>query len=61
VSSHNWAAIEDQLETAEHKTKLSLELNAKSVAVAVKVFIQQKVSQLAQEKCYKPEVRDAVL
>jgi len=60
VSSRNWAAIEDQLETAEHKTKLSLELNAESVAVAVKVFIQQKVSQLAQEKRYTPEVRDAV-
>ena len=61
VSSRNWPAIEDQLKTAEHKTKLSLELNADSVAVAVKVFIQQKVSQLAQEKRYKAEVRDAVL
>ena len=61
VSSRNWAAIEDQLETAEHKTKLSLKLNAESVAVAVKAFIQQKVGQLAQEKRYKPDVRDAVL
>jgi hypothetical protein len=34
---------------------------AESVAVAVKVFIQQKVSQLGQEKRCKPEMRDAVL
>ncbi|KAF2825268.1 hypothetical protein CC86DRAFT_394952 [Ophiobolus disseminans] len=41
--------------------QLGLELNANSVAVAVKVFIQQKVSQLAQEKRNKLAVRDAVL
>jgi hypothetical protein len=61
VSSRNWPAIEDQLETAEHKMRLSLELNAQSVAAAVKVFVQQKVCQLAQEKRYKPEIQDAVL
>ncbi|KAF1934969.1 HET-domain-containing protein, partial [Clathrospora elynae] len=61
VSSRNWPAIEEQLETAEHKTRLSLELNAESVAAAVKAYIQQKVCQLTQEKRYKPEVRDAVL
>jgi hypothetical protein len=41
--------------------KLSLELNAQSVAAAVDVFIQRKVDQLAQEKRYKAEVRHAVL
>jgi hypothetical protein len=61
VSSRNWPTIEEQLERAEHKTKLSLELNADSVAAAVRVFIQQKVCQLAQEKGYKEEVQDAVL
>ncbi|KAF1963886.1 HET-domain-containing protein [Bimuria novae-zelandiae CBS 107.79] len=61
VSSRNWPAIEEELERAEHKTRLSLELNAESVAAAVKVFIQQKVDQLAQEKRYKPEIKDAVL
>ena len=40
VSSRNWPVIREQLETAEHKTRLSLELNAESVAAAVKIFIQ---------------------
>ncbi|KAF2820786.1 HET-domain-containing protein [Ophiobolus disseminans] len=61
VSSRNWPVIEEELERAEHKTRLSLELNAESVAAAVKVFIQQKTRQLAQEKRYTPEVEDAVL
>lgn len=61
VSSRNWPDIEAQLERAGHKVKLSLELNAKSVAAAVNIFIQQKVDQLAQEKRYKAEVRHAVL
>ncbi|KAF2625002.1 hypothetical protein BU25DRAFT_493297 [Macroventuria anomochaeta] len=61
VSSRNWPAIEEQLERAEHKTRLSLELNAESVAAAVDVFIQQKVDQLAQEKQYKEELQHAVL
>ncbi|CAN9079598.1 unnamed protein product [Alternaria alternata] len=61
VSSRNWPDIEAQLERAGHKVKLSLELNAQSVAAAVDVFIQQKVDQLAQEKRYKAEVRHAVL
>ena len=61
VSSRNWPDIEAQLERAGHKVKLSLELNAQSVTAAVDVFIQRKVDQLAQEKRYKPEVRQAVL
>ncbi|CAN9240454.1 unnamed protein product [Alternaria alternata] len=61
ISSRNWPDIEAQLERAGHKVKLSLELNAQSVAAAVDIFIQQKVDQLAQEKKYKAEVRHAVL
>jgi Cdc6-like AAA superfamily ATPase len=61
VSSRNWPEIETQLERAEYKVRLSLELNAKSVAAAVAVFIQQKVDQLAQEKQYKADVRHAIL
>jgi archaellum biogenesis ATPase FlaH len=61
VSSRNWPDIEAQLERAEHKARISLELNAESVAGAVAVFIQLKVDQLAREKQYKAEVRDAVL
>ncbi|KAF2008821.1 WD40 repeat-like protein [Aaosphaeria arxii CBS 175.79] len=61
VSSRNWRDIEAQLEKAEQKIKLSLELNAKSVAAAVNIFIQQKVAQLAQEKDYTAEIQHAVL
>jgi hypothetical protein len=60
VSSRNWPDIEAQLEPAGHKVRLSLELNAKSVAAAVAVFIQQKVDYLAQEKKYKADIRQAV-
>jgi hypothetical protein len=61
VSSRNWPSIEEQLERAGHKVRLSLELNAESVSAAVGVFIQQKVSQLAQEKKYSKQIQDAVL
>ncbi|EOA82641.1 uncharacterized protein SETTUDRAFT_22619 [Exserohilum turcica Et28A] len=61
VSSRNWPDIEQELERAEHEMRLSLELNAESVAAAVDVFIRQKVCRLAQEKRYTPEVQDAVL
>jgi hypothetical protein len=61
VSSRNWPEIEAQLERAGHIVRLSLELNAKSVAAAVDIFIRQKVDQLAQEKQYKAETRHAVL
>jgi hypothetical protein len=61
VSSRNWPDIEAQLERAGYKVKLSLELNAQSVAAAVDIFIQRRVDQLAQEKRYKAEVRHAVL
>ena len=61
VSSRNWPVIEERLQRAEYKTRLSLELNAESVAAAVDIFIQQKVDQLAQEKQYKEELQHAVL
>jgi archaellum biogenesis ATPase FlaH len=62
VSSRNWPEIEEQLEQqGEHQATLSLELNADSVSAAVDVFIQRKVDQLAREKQYKAELRDAVV
>jgi hypothetical protein len=61
VSSRNWPDIEAQLERAGNKVRLSLELNATSVAAAVAVFIQRKVDHLAQEKQYKAEIQQAVL
>ena len=61
VSSRNWPDIEEQLERAGHKVRLSLELNAESVSTAVRTFIEQKVSQLAQQKRYNERTRDSVL
>jgi hypothetical protein len=60
VSSRNWPEIEAQLARAEQKIQLSLELNAESVSAAVSVFIQHKVSQLAQHKKYDKQTRNAV-
>ncbi|KAF5849242.1 hypothetical protein GGP41_006191 [Bipolaris sorokiniana] len=60
VSSRNWPAIKKELEHAKHKIRLSLELNAESVAAAVEVFIQEKVCRIAHKNRYTPEVQDAV-
>jgi hypothetical protein len=61
VSSRNLPDIEAQLERAGYKVRLSLELNAKSVAAAVNIFIHQKVDQLALEKKYKEDIQHALL
>jgi NACHT domain len=58
VSSRNWPEIEEWLETVGQK--LSLELNADSVSTAIRFFIEHKVHQLAKQKSYKAEARDAV-
>jgi hypothetical protein len=60
LSSRNLADIEEQLERAG-KVRLSLELNAESVSMAVSNFIEQRVSQLAQKKKYDNKTRDTVL
>jgi hypothetical protein len=59
VSSRNWPHIEERLETAEHRVRLCLELNAKSISAAVSIYIQNKVAHLAQLKEYNNEIRDA--
>ncbi|KAF2734395.1 HET-domain-containing protein [Polyplosphaeria fusca] len=61
ISSRNWPDIEERLERAGDKARLSLELNAKSVSAAVHFYIKHKVSQLAQEKKYNNQTKDAVL
>jgi hypothetical protein len=48
VLSPNWQQIEQQLERAKYKAKLSLELNAESVLKAVDIYIEYKVLKLAQ-------------
>ncbi|KAK4150587.1 NACHT domain-containing protein [Chaetomidium leptoderma] len=60
VSSRNWLEIEERLETAAEKARLSLELNAQSVANAVNAYIRHKVDELAQLKKYDPNTRDTV-
>ena len=60
VSSRNWRNIEEQLETAEQKVRLSLELNATSISAAVSTYIRHKVLWLARLKNYDDETRDAV-
>jgi hypothetical protein len=41
--------------------RLSPELNAESISTAISIFVEQKVSQLVQEKGYDDRTRDAVL
>ncbi|KAK3305100.1 uncharacterized protein B0T15DRAFT_554966, partial [Chaetomium strumarium] len=60
VSSRNWPEIEEQLETATYKARLSLELNAESIATAVDTYIRNKVDQLAQLKNYDTGTKDMV-
>jgi hypothetical protein len=61
VSSRNWPEIKGRLEQAGHKLRLSLELNAASVSTAVQVFIDQRVSELAQQNKYDERTKRAVL
>ena len=60
VSSRNWPEIEQQLEPASQKARLSLELNAEAVVTAVKAYIRHKVDQLARQKHYDTSTREAV-
>jgi hypothetical protein len=61
VSSRNWPEIEGRLEQAGHKVRLSLELNAASVSIAVQSFIEQRVFKLAQQNRYDVRTKRAVL
>ncbi|KAK3942456.1 hypothetical protein QBC46DRAFT_426235 [Diplogelasinospora grovesii] len=60
VSSRNWPEIEKQLGRVGEKVKLSLELNAESVSIAVSKYIQHKVDRLATLHKYDGRTRDAV-
>lgn len=52
VSSRNWTQIEEQLARAAQNARLSLELNAESVATAVGTYIGHKVLHLSYLKQY---------
>ncbi|KAF2827736.1 WD40 repeat-like protein [Ophiobolus disseminans] len=61
VSSRNWPDIEARLERTGHKVKLSLELNASSVASAVNAFIHAKANDLAERMNYASDLRSDVV
>ncbi|ORX93522.1 hypothetical protein BCR34DRAFT_677790, partial [Clohesyomyces aquaticus] len=61
VSSRNWPNIEERLERAGQKVKLSLELNAASVSTAVQFYIRHRVAQLALDKNYREKEKGAVV
>jgi len=56
ISSRNWPQIEEPL--SEVAYKLSLEINATSVTEAVNIFIEQRVSKLAQRKNYRDHIAE---
>ncbi|TFA99194.1 hypothetical protein CCMA1212_008940 [Trichoderma ghanense] len=60
VSSRNEIHIEERLQRAEQNVKLSLELNAKSVASAVETYIGEKVQQLSNLKKYGEDTHNRV-
>ncbi|KAK3354053.1 HET-R [Lasiosphaeria hispida] len=60
VSSRNWLQIEEQLAIIAQQSRLSLELNAKSVTAAVEAFIQHKVLHLSGLKGYDKATENAV-
>jgi len=61
VSSRNWPEIEERLQRAGQKVRLSLELNAAAVSTAVQAFIDQRVFELAQHNRYDERTKRAVL
>lgn len=60
VSSRNWPDIEEKLDSAKQKVRLRLELNKDSISKAVDTYIGYKVDQLARDKKYDKETRDAI-
>ncbi|KAK4226199.1 heterokaryon incompatibility protein-domain-containing protein [Podospora fimiseda] len=59
VSSRKWTQIEEKLAIVT-QNNLSLELNAKSVANAVDVYIYYKISQLSIKKKYNDKTKMAI-
>ncbi|KAG7418587.1 Vegetative incompatibility protein HET-E-1 [Fusarium oxysporum f. sp. raphani] len=60
VSSRNWPNIEERLEITGQKVRLCLELNEKSIAAAVSIYIKHKVDQLTRLKKYDDKTRNDV-
>ncbi|KAK4210639.1 NACHT domain-containing protein [Rhypophila decipiens] len=60
ISSRNWPSIERGLHEAAQKTRLSLELNEKSISAAVDIYIRFKVDQLAMRNKYDSNTQEMV-
>jgi hypothetical protein len=60
VSSRNWPQIEEQLAMVAQNARLSLELNAESIATAVNTYIGHKVLYLSHLKQYDRKTEIAV-
>jgi hypothetical protein len=60
VSSRNWLSIEERLQTAGQRVRLSLEMNAELISTAVTIYIQCKVRHLAKLKTYSNKTESAV-
>ena len=61
VSSRNLPNIEERLYTATQTVRLSLELNKESISAAVRIYIRNKIQQLAGRKNYSPETKEEIL
>ncbi|EHK17717.1 uncharacterized protein TRIVIDRAFT_160869 [Trichoderma virens Gv29-8] len=60
VSSRNEADIQEVLTTSEHKSTVSLELNAESVSTAITIYIRHKVKLLSDKRDYAQSIRDGI-
>ncbi|KAH6883570.1 NACHT domain-containing protein, partial [Thelonectria olida] len=60
LSSRNWPNIEVKLDKITQKVRLRLESNDDSISGAVHSYIQHVVNQLAHDKAYDDETRNAV-
>ncbi|KAH8819814.1 hypothetical protein F5884DRAFT_865459 [Xylogone sp. PMI_703] len=60
VSSRNWPGIEEGLRLAKSNVQLRLELNAESVSVALRKYIEHKLLQLKQQKGYDDKTQQTV-
>ncbi|KAH6635938.1 hypothetical protein F5144DRAFT_161070 [Chaetomium tenue] len=60
VSSRNWPAIEEQLNTAPHAVGLSLEENAAEISSGIATYIDLQVQNLAELKQYDDGTKAAI-
>ncbi|KAJ5935569.1 HET-domain-containing protein [Penicillium verhagenii] len=60
ISSRNWPEIKEKMIMIPKKKRITLEINESSVSEAVKIFIYDRVQQLAKLKKYSQQIFDAV-